>query len=315
MKKVILLAVFIALSGIAYFAHSRQKSQELLKMKRIFKLKESTVFKWEVHYDNIHLICEKLEISATKENSCQIHYIAIDKNFSPSKPYSVTSSSFLANVKNFNTLDYLSTLGSTNEEGEWGINRSHFYTVFYRDKKGREKSKTLYRGNKTIAPKGYYVAASDSEKIYSVEEWAVKALEKKLEEIRVKDFLKIDPEDISVVNIGNWLYIERIGVYWSVNGKPPNEVDMTHVDALVQDIGFLKAEKVFATNIIFDDLREKITIIYKHKKEGSNQTTAFYLSGKKEKAYAVIPGQEETYELMPTFLSIITNPPSHYYSN
>ena len=238
------------------------------------------------------------------------------------KQYRVAYDIFLANVKNFNTLEYLGVVGKTDaadEKEQWGIDRNQFYKVFYVDRKGQRRFAALYRGRETVAPKGYYVASSESEQVYSVEWWVIKALEKRLEELRDKNFLKIEPEDISQVVIGERLNIRQVGRYWSVNGKKTAEVDTRRVDNLVQSIAFLRAEKVFATNRSFDDLKEKLTVTYNKPEKGisrrKEQVISFYLGKEGEEYYAKIIGQPETYQVPDSSASILTNQPSYYYSN
>ena len=317
MKKNISLSILLlVLSFFVYIAYERKKVKNIDDIKYISKLDERAIFKWVVHYDNIHLGCEKKGTN---------HLLFIfKKSTTNSEPfiaekYPISSSAFLANVKNFNTLEYLSVVDNTNNEKKWKIDRNQFYQFFYFDqfdqsnKKDKVKTATLYRGGRATAPKGYYVAFSDSEKIYSVEEWVIKALEKKPEELRNKKVFNIEPEDLFSVEIGLDFKIKQVGKHWSINGSKTSEVNTRRVDTLVQNIAFLKAKKVFSTNIPFDDIKKKITISYKKKNE-TNQTIWFYLGLEKEKYYCKLPNQKETYELEKYYVSIITNP-IYYYLN
>ena len=58
-RNLLLLLICLSLGGVTYFAYKNKKAKEVANIKRILKLDEHAVFKWEIHYDDVHLICEK----------------------------------------------------------------------------------------------------------------------------------------------------------------------------------------------------------------------------------------------------------------
>ena len=260
---------------------------------------ETSAFKWEVRYDEIQIVCEK----------ANGRYL-----ISHPRLYAVPENSFLANVKNFNTTQYVSIVDtSTNEEREkWGIDRTQAYSLFLTNRDREVEIHTLYRGKKTVAPKGYYLAYNRSPRIYSVEEWVVKALEKKVEDLRDKDFLRVEPEEIVELQIGDQLRVRKGKAGWNVNGQSPDRVNTDRVDTLVQMVGFMRAQKVLSSSRSLFSNPTRIEVLYRRRRVF--QKKVFFMEEIKGSWHACLRKNAETsYLLDDACRAVVENPAAYYW--
>lgn len=235
-KNLVLLLPILAIVLIAVFYLPKHRSKTEIPEKRLFNFNENQAVAWKVWHSNVFL-----------------HVIKSNGNWydiAQGTVIDLENDSAFANVKNFNTIDTLSSLGTFSNMAELGFSpTNNKYDLILEDLEGKKTIYSFYSGDLLPTSNGYYFYQDSSEtnlsetNVYAVEAWVVKALQKKLDAIRDKNFIDAGPEEIVYVQFNN-MTITKNELNWRVNLKPVAQSDTTKIDALAYDIAYFKADKV-----------------------------------------------------------------------
>jgi len=252
-KNIYLLIVVLILASIAFYTYKKKDKKPKNSVKKLISFAEKDAYKWEINFNNTKIICEKIS------NKWVIVY---------PKRYVASQNEALANVKNFNTLEYKKVIEyNTNNKKRWGI-VNNYYKLFLKDDDDKLKTYTLMSGKKSFDGSGYYVSVNNSTNIYLVEKWVVLALQKDLNKLRDKDFLKVEPEDIVRIKFNDNVFTKQ-GLGWTYNKISSKKLDLKKVDTLAQNIAYMVAKNIMPDNFKFDvskaDLKLKIYVEKKKK--------------------------------------------------
>lgn len=230
-KNLILLGVLLIAAGVLWYAVAHRPSRKKnIPVNRIFSFNEEDAAKWEIAWDGRKILVEK------KSSRWEV--------MEPAR-FPTDQNSVIANVKNFNTCDFVEEVGTTNEDlKKWGLDRpSNRYTIWIRDGILLAEH-TVFQGKELDKPNGFYVRYNHSSNVFFVEDWVVRALQKNTGDLRQKDFLGVDPEKIKEIRFRD-VHIQKIGLFWTVNGFAKEKVQLKHADEAAQKLGFVKADYVF----------------------------------------------------------------------
>lgn len=309
-KNLILLGFLIALAVPVWYGY-RQKKTKSPPAKRLFSFIEDDACKWEIMWKGNHIICEKF--------SNQWYIVYPEKSFAE-------QAEVIANVKNFNTADYiLAVQDNTNSLARWGLDRTeNWYRIWVKDNKGIPAEFTIYEGNASQAPQGFYARFSGSSNVYSLEHWVIMALRKSIADLRYRSFFPPEPETIIGVKYGPvTITRNEEDLTWRVNDLPTNEINMRTVDDIVQALGYMKAFKVYESDETDKfNLSTSFLTITVQSTDGKSLKGAAAVTGQSEKintyvltlynhlnkVYATVPWSSRIYELMDSFGKVfITN--------
>ncbi|MBL8992407.1 MAG: DUF4340 domain-containing protein [Spirochaetia bacterium] len=230
-KNLILLAILLVVGAVLWYAvQHRPSKKKPLPINRIFSFTEEDAAKWEIVWDGKRILAEKK--SGRWEVTEPLRF-PTDQN------------SVIANVKNFNTCDYVEEIGTTNEDlKKWGLDRpSNRYTIWIREGILLTEH-TIHQGRELDKPNGFYLRYNQSSNVFFVEDWVVRALQKTTGDLRQKDFLAVEPEKIREIRFRD-IQIQKVGLFWSVNGRAKEKVQLKHADEAAQKLGFVKADYVY----------------------------------------------------------------------
>ncbi|MFC1504659.1 DUF4340 domain-containing protein, partial [Spirochaetota bacterium] len=290
-KNIILLCIVIIAAGVVFFLYRRQRMEIVMgEGEKIFFFNEDMAYKWSIHYGKTDITCEKIK------NRWWITH---------PKRYPAGQSDVFANVKNFNTTEYIRIVSSNlDSAGKYGlVKRNAWYALYLTNEKGEEESHTLYSGNETFDKKGFYVIYSRSSNIYACEMWVVKALQKKIPDLREKDFLKVEPEDIRKVSFAGNLFTKQ-GYSWSYNKIAEDETDIKKIETLIHEISFMAAKEVCADSLMQGDggldAAEFVLLIEAvHKRSGKAYTRKLSVNKKEDIVYGMSDNDPYIYVLFP----------------
>lgn len=230
-KNLILLSILLLVGAALWYAVEHRPSKKKSRpVNRIFSFIEEDALKWEIVWDGKRILAEK------KSG----HWVVTEPERFPTDQNSV-----IANVKNFNTCDFVEEVGTTNEDlKKWGLDRpSNRYTIWTREGILLTEH-TIFQGRELDKPNGFYLRYNQSSNVFFVEDWVIRALQKKTGDLRQKDFLGVDPEKIKEIRFRD-IQILKLGLFWTVNGRAKEKVQLKHADEAAQKLGFVKAEYVF----------------------------------------------------------------------
>lgn len=199
---------------------------------RIIDFQEDKAVRWELHSPQMKIICQK------ESNGSFMLLLPEPKRV-------INSSEFLANVKNFNTMEYLHIVQKDVEDpSNWGVDGERVYKLFLQNP---QKVYEFQIGSFVKSFRGYYLYYNAT--IYSVPSWVVEAIEKNPQELRQGYFLQKEVEQVISLRIffQNQLsiFVKKEGLYWKVNGFSKEFLNISNVDGLVQDIFYAKSEAIF----------------------------------------------------------------------
>ncbi|HBE04061.1 MAG: hypothetical protein A2096_12790 [Spirochaetes bacterium GWF1_41_5] len=290
-KNIILFAVLLLAGALSFYAwKTDKKKKEDAKPKKIFSVDEERVFKWEINYHNERIVCEKIS------NEWLITF---------PKKYPAAYNAVFANVKNFNTLQYISAVSDNiSDEHKYGFPSKREYTIYETALDGSVSVKKLIAGAKTYTG-GWYCKSSETQnRVFDCEFWVVKALEKTLDDLREKDFLKIEPEEIIKVSYGTRVF-EKQGMEWTCSFVAREKTDLKKIEQFIQDIGFMVAEKICPDDFTvsragLDKPQHTVRIDCVQNKTGK-QFTRKLMVNKKDVLYARSDNDPYIYQLFTVF--------------
>ena len=303
MKKNLFL-ILLAVIVLIFISRNKKIEREKSKNKRLFNLNEKLVYAWEIKYskkiNSYHL---KVEV---ENNDREEVYLILNPSSSnsikkPKLKEKIPFDHFLANVKNINTIDFVKIIDEKNSNNikKWSGEHQgeNWYRFYWLDSQGKKQITTLYKGMPSLAPEGYYVWSDKHNKIFTIEKWAIDALEQKPESLRDPNFLQIEPEEITQINLIEikdkastnkanslkGLSIKKDNYYWILKTNRGNwinrdQLNIKEIDYLVQNIAYLRAIQVYDLNTS-DKIIDKINA----EMELSRTWRVFYSKKNKDK--------------------------------
>ncbi len=308
-RNIIYLLIFFLLLGIAYFAYdhyqSRQKKWSDLKQPEIFSFREKNAAKWKISYNNTNITCTRINGK----------WYITDPELGLAE-----QDEAVANVKNFNTFEYISTVGNTNKDlSKYGLDSAENYYTIYLKTNNHTAAHTFYQGNATgLKPPGYYIRYNKSPEIYHVRDYIILALQKELAVLPDKNLIEFEQENVVTVRFNRNL-IRKKGVFWEFNDFPQHKIIMTNIDFLVHYLALLKAEKVLFNNKIKTKLKNEVSPVrfsITARKNNSLETKKLKIFIYKTNMYACTGENTNYYCLSDQYFSnLITNTDHYLYSN
>ena len=250
---------------------------------------EEAANKFEINYSNITIALEK--------DDSGIWYITSHNNMRADQIEA------FANVKNFNTLIFETSITNMNDREIFGVdNATEEYNIWENN-----KLHTIYVGNETLDNLGYYVKYNDE--IFKLEQIYIMALRKSVRDFREKDFIKINSDSVVLIDIDGKVLLKSLLNEGNItmNGEEDVEKMKAHVGytlfSTLKAIDFVD-ETSSPKDYGFDNDSIKITI-----QLDDNSDVSYYLSKVDMNIYAKMENNDVIYEVNPnTYNSDWYNP-------
>ncbi|HWP92519.1 MAG TPA: DUF4340 domain-containing protein [Thermodesulfobacteriota bacterium] len=156
---------------------------------------------------------------------------------------------------------------------------------------------------------GYYLKLSSGDSIYSVPDYVFAQVPKELNDFRVVRVVKLDPENVSRVEIergGDTISILREDGNWVLENEKDKNVDEEKVQDLLEEINDITVEDFVDDNPSdltpygLDKPEVQITV-----SEGDKKTTLLFGKTENEKVYAKVSDEKSVYALHDEILTVI----------